>query len=190
MARVTRKIVRPCGCPHQLPRIGCPAIASASDGTGPRPLSSTTPCFSMKAIAASGDDPSRSVMIYRLPASRIVFIASFLTSGGAWSRSWLRETDPGLPNWCVYHRLRVAGEPQNRIAKGEPHEEVAFPSPLRRSPGPIPRFWLRFEGIARKRPGLLDAAGPHRLSISAVGLLPMVRSQTWFIGLLGLRLRR
>ena len=34
--------VRPCGCPHQLPRIASPTTAVTSDGTGPEADSSTT----------------------------------------------------------------------------------------------------------------------------------------------------
>jgi len=57
-ARVARKIARPLGCPHQVPRIASPAMASASDRTGPRPLSKTTPCSSTKASAPSDDEKS------------------------------------------------------------------------------------------------------------------------------------
>jgi len=41
-------------CPHQLPGIGSPVIASARLGTGPRPAWSTTPCRSTKAVASLG----------------------------------------------------------------------------------------------------------------------------------------
>src|SRR5688572_7631184 len=40
------KIALPLGCAHQLPTIGSPATASATEGTGPRAEASTTPCFS------------------------------------------------------------------------------------------------------------------------------------------------
>lgn len=43
------KISRPRACPHQLPRMGPPVIASARLGTGPRADASTTPCFSTNA---------------------------------------------------------------------------------------------------------------------------------------------
>jgi hypothetical protein len=54
IARVQAKIVFPLGCPHQLPRIGLPAIVSARLGTGPRADSKTIPHFSTKARAWRG----------------------------------------------------------------------------------------------------------------------------------------
>ena len=42
------------GCDHQLPRIVAPTMASASEGTGPRADSRTTPCLRTKARASRG----------------------------------------------------------------------------------------------------------------------------------------
>ena len=63
-ARVARKISRPLGWPHHVPGIASPAMAAANDGTGPRPLSRTTPCFATKASARSGDTLSRMSRVY------------------------------------------------------------------------------------------------------------------------------
>jgi hypothetical protein len=81
-ARVARKIIRPLGCPHQLPRIVLPATASTSDGTGPRPLSRTTPCASTKASASADDETLRGIdTFYRERGSRLSRRADSIQSG-------------------------------------------------------------------------------------------------------------
>src|SRR6202034_2452607 len=54
IARVTANISRPRACAHQLPRIGSPAMAAASEGTGPVPDSNASPCAHTKASASAG----------------------------------------------------------------------------------------------------------------------------------------
>src|SRR5256885_16849117 len=67
-ARAARKLTRPLACPHHLPGIGSPVIASARLGTGPRPAWSTTPCRSTKAVCFSRTQISLSNFEFALQA--------------------------------------------------------------------------------------------------------------------------